>query len=116
MADSLHGGDNRLASDIQHEELHALLVGELLRRADGLLLAPLEAPLLVLSGQSFDEIDFFYHFFLKIFCRFKFYVYLCSVLSDYPLSMRGGYEPYRHAPKAIKRWLFFIFQQLFGTL
>ena len=39
-------------------------------------------------------------------------LYFCSVLSDYPLSMRGGYEPYRHAPEAIFRWLFLLFNNL----
>ena len=35
-------------------------------------------------------------------------VYLCSVFYDYPLSMRGSYEPYRHAPLSCLRTAFFI--------
>ena len=96
LVNVLHGDDGGLAVEIEDKELAALLVCELLSLLDGMLLSDVEEPI-------FEENDNFFPYFV---CYLKINVYFCSVFNDYPLSMRGGYEPYRHAPEAILRWLF----------
>ena len=91
LVNVLHGDDGGLAVEIEDQKLLALLVGELLSSLNGLLLSDVEEPI-------FEENDNFFPYFV---CYLKINLYFCSVFNDYPLSMRGGYEPYRHAPGAI---------------